>query len=85
VTMVDRRVRIAMTFADGQLPQRCAGPGADSMCPLAGDDGVVACAGATVVALRGTSVDGQTRRVDRAAGPRCPLAGLVRQIPAPWD
>jgi hypothetical protein len=86
VAMVDRRVCIAITFPDARPPQRCAGPNADSTCPRADGGGdVAACAGATIVALRGTAADGRSCRVDRAADARCPFACVVRFVPAPWD
>jgi len=85
VTMLDRRVSVAIAFPDGRMPQRCGGPGPESRCPLADEGDVVACAGATIVALRGTVADGLPQAVGSSAGPRCPLAGLVRHVSAPWD
>lgn len=85
VTMVDRRVRVAIRSADGRLVQHCAGPAPDSRCPLAADEDVVACGGGTIVALRGTLADGRSLTVGSSVGPRCPLAGLIRHVPAPWD
>jgi hypothetical protein len=85
VTMLDRRVRVAIRFPDGRMALQCAGPGPDSRCPLTDENDVVACAGAMIVALRGTIADGRPLTVDGSAGPRCPLARLVRDVPAPWD
>ena len=85
MTMPDRRVSVAITFPDERMPQRCAGPAPDSGCPLANEAGVVACAGATIVPLRGTVADGRPHTVTRRVGPRCPLADLVRHTAAPWD
>ncbi len=83
--MVDRSVRVAIRFDDGRAEQQCCGPNSDGLCPRAGDGGSVACAGGMIVALRGTLADGRRLAVGRWAGPRCPLALLVRHVPAPWE
>lgn len=83
--IIDRRVRVAITFDDGRGEQRCGGPSSDGLCLLADQEDQVACAGGQIVALRGTLADGRRLSVGRRAGPRCPLALLVRNVPAPWD
>lgn len=83
--MVDRSIRVAVSFEDGRAEQRCAGPGSDGLCPLADPTGRAACAGAEIVALHGTRMDGRRLRVGRGAGPGCSLAAQTRLVPAPWD
>jgi hypothetical protein len=83
--MVDRSVRVAIRFDDGRAERQCGGPSSDGLCPLAGKGDGAACAGGLIVALRGTLADGRRLTVGRWAGPRCPLALLVRHVPAPWD
>jgi hypothetical protein len=83
--MIDGSVRVAIRFDDGRAEQRCGGPTADGLCPLAGHGDQVGCAGGMIVALRGTVADGLPLRVRRREGPLCPLALLVRHVPAPWD
>ncbi|MEO8898774.1 MAG: hypothetical protein ABI352_04905 [Candidatus Dormibacter sp.] len=42
------------------------------------------CTGARILPLCGTFADGEQILVSSEGG-RCPLAGLVRVVPAPWD
>jgi len=83
--MIDGSVRVAIRFDDGRAEQRCGGPTADGLCPLVGHGDHVGCAGGMIVALRGAVADGLALRVGRLEGPLCPLASLVRRVPAPWD
>jgi hypothetical protein len=82
--MINRRVRVAIAYGDGRVEDRCEGPTPDGGCPRTTRNGRVACAGARILPLWGTSADGEQILVSGVAG-RCPLAGLVRVAPAPWD
>ena len=83
--IIDRRVRVAIRFDDGRTQQQCAGPSAEGLCPLADQTGRAACAGAEIIALRGTRMDGRLLRVGMTTGPGCPLAQQIGLVPAPWD
>jgi hypothetical protein len=83
--MIDRGVRVVIRFDDGRTEQQCGGPDAEGLCPLASQEDGGVCAGGEIVALRGTVADGSRLIVGRREGPRCPLALLVRHVPAPWD
>jgi hypothetical protein len=80
--MISRRVRVAIAFGDGE--ERCEGPTPDGCCPRATGEDRVACAGARILPLCGTSADGEWVLVGGASA-RCPLAELVRVVRAPWD
>ena len=82
--IINRRVRVAVSFDDGRPEERCHGPALDGACPRASRDGRTACAGGQLLALAGTSRDGGRIVVGRR-NERCPLADLVRPDPAPWD
>lgn len=83
--MTNRRVRVAIAFDDGRGEDRCEGPAPDGGCPRATRrNGLVTCTGARILPLCGTFADGEQILVSSEGG-RCPLAGLVRVVPAPWD
>ena len=63
---------------DGKLVNLCPGPSVDGRCSKDGT-GLVPCAGARVVPLRGTMADGLPFSVGAdATGPRCPLDWVGR-------
>ena len=82
--MINRRVHVVVTFADGRAALRCVGPDANGGCPHPAEDGGAACAGGRILPLQGTAADGAQLEVSCAAQ-RCPLAHIVRSVPAPWD
>jgi hypothetical protein len=83
--MVERSVRASIELPGGRGTLRCHGPVWEGLCPRADDDGGVPCAGGRILPLRGTWADGAWLEAPDHAGPRCPLAGLVSVVPAPWD
>ncbi len=84
--MIDRIVRVAIHFDDERTDIQCAGPAPDGRCPPRGQEPGVSCAGAVIVPLRGTVVDGEPLHVRRdGAAARCPLHPMVRHVAAPWD
>ena len=82
--MINRRVHVVVSFDDGRTPHRCFGPDPDGGCPHPTEDGGPACAGGRILPLRGTAADGEELEVSCTAL-RCPLAYIVRAVPAPWD
>jgi hypothetical protein len=83
--MVDRRVVATIAMRDGRGTERCHGPAWDGHCPRPRSDGTIPCAGGRILPLRGTAADGVWLAAPGGAGTRCPLAGLVSIVTAPWD
>jgi hypothetical protein len=81
--MINRRVRVAIVLGERRGEDRCEGPAPDGG-PRLTREGRVACAGGRILPLSGTSANGQHITVGGKSG-RCPLAGLVPIVPAPWD